>query len=103
MSNNGEWHTQTMARMATLDVNSLMYIRDDAYAAAVAGDGWNPKAGQYWDEYHYACMALKKLREAAGPSKPLDPGFTSGQIIKQHSQTHTSRFNSGRSPYGGTH
>ena len=34
---------------------------EDAYQAAKVGDTiGNPKAGQYWDEYHDACMALKE-------------------------------------------
>lgn len=52
------WHTETQKRFKTLSNESLLYIRDDALAAAKAGDGWNPKAGQYWDEYFYACMEL---------------------------------------------
>jgi hypothetical protein len=54
------WHAKTMNRFKTLATESLLYIRIDAYQAAKAGDGWNPKAGQYWDEFHYACMELKK-------------------------------------------
>jgi len=54
------WHNDTIKRFATLSKDSLEYIRDDAEAAARAGETIdNPKTGQYWDEYHYACMALK--------------------------------------------
>lgn len=54
------WHTATMEKFSKLPVESLEYIKQDAFEAAKAGDGWNPKAGQYWDEYHYACMELRK-------------------------------------------
>lgn len=53
------WHTATMAKYKNLSVEQLEFIRTDAYEAAKAGDGWNPKAGQYWDEVHYASMELK--------------------------------------------
>lgn len=56
------WHSDTIARFKTLSLESLQYIRDDALEAAKAGDGWNPKAGQYWDEYHYACMEIKRRK-----------------------------------------
>ena len=54
------WHSETIKKMKSLSIESLQYIRKDAYEAAKAGDSWNPKAGQYWDEFHYACMELKK-------------------------------------------
>lgn len=54
------WHNKTLNKMKSLSLESLLYIRKDAYQAAIAGDGWNPKACQYWDEFHYACMELKK-------------------------------------------
>jgi len=54
------WHSETMARFKLLDKDALEYIRDDARQAAIAGETIdNPKTGQYWDEYHYACMELK--------------------------------------------
>ena len=53
------WHTATMARYKKLSVAQLEFIRADAYEAAQVGDGWNEKAGQYWDEVHYASMELK--------------------------------------------
>lgn len=53
------WHSDTMARFKKLSKESLEYIRDDAKQAAIIGDSiGNVKAGQYWDEYHYACMEL---------------------------------------------
>ena len=54
------WHTATIKKFKELTSDSLLYIRQDAYDAAKAGEGWNPKAGQYWDEFHYASMELKK-------------------------------------------
>jgi len=58
------WHSETMARFAKLNKDQLEYIRDDARAAAEAGETiGNPKVGQYLDEVHYACMALRKLQE----------------------------------------
>lgn len=55
------WHTETMKKFTKLPQESLEYIREDSLAAAKAGEGIdNPKTGQYWDEYHYACMELKK-------------------------------------------
>ncbi len=57
------WHSDTMARFKKLDSASLEYIRDDAHQAAIAGEVLdNPKTGQYWDEYHYACMELNFRR-----------------------------------------
>lgn len=57
------WHTETQSKMATMTVMALEYIRDDARAAAEAGETFNnPKVGQYWDEYHYACMELHRRR-----------------------------------------
>jgi len=58
------WHTETMEKMKARSVDSLLYIRKDAFDAAVAGETINnPKTGQYWDEYHYASMELKKRGE----------------------------------------
>jgi hypothetical protein len=58
-SNN--WHSNTIARFKTLNNDSLLYIRSDAYNAAIAGEGLgNPKTGQYWDEFHYASQELRK-------------------------------------------
>tara|TARA_R110000772_G_scaffold48018_2_gene109511 strand:- start:2311 stop:2499 length:189 start_codon:yes stop_codon:yes gene_type:complete len=55
------WHTETMEKMKARSIDSLLYIRKDAFDAAVAGETINnPKTGQYWDEYHYASMELKK-------------------------------------------
>ncbi len=65
MNDSNNWHSQTIAKFAKATIDSLLYIQGDALAAAKAGDGWNPKAGQYWDEYHYACMEIKKRRDAA--------------------------------------
>ena len=55
------WHSDTIERFKTLSVESLKYIRADAFAAATAGEkiGY-PKTGQYWDEFHYAAMELKR-------------------------------------------
>lgn len=58
---NNNWHSDTIARFKTLDSNSLLYIRSDAYNAAIAGeDIGNPKTGQYWDEFHYASQELRR-------------------------------------------
>ena len=65
MKESTNWHSRTIARFAKASIDSLVYIRIDALAAAKAGGDWNPKAGQYWDEYHYACMEIKKRRDAA--------------------------------------
>ena len=56
-----DWHTKTMAKYKTLTIEQLEYIRRDAYEAAkIADANWNnEKAGQYWDEVHYASMELK--------------------------------------------
>mgnify|MGYP000052207238 CR=1 FL=1 len=55
------WHSDTIERFKTLSVESLKYIRADAYAAATAGEKiGNPKTEQYWDEFHYAAMELKR-------------------------------------------
>ena len=57
------WHSDTMARFKKLDSDSLEYIKNDAKQAAIAGETMdNPKTGQYWDEYHYACMELNLRR-----------------------------------------
>ncbi len=57
------WHSETMNRFAKLPIESLEFIQSDALEAARVGDGWNPKAGQYWDEDHYASMEIKKRKE----------------------------------------
>lgn len=54
------WHSETQERFSNFTVDQLIYTREDAYNAARVGDGWNPKAGQYWDEVHYCSMELKK-------------------------------------------
>lgn len=55
------WHSETIERFKRLTVDSLEYIKFDAHRAATIGETiGNPKANQYWDEYHYACMELKK-------------------------------------------
>ena len=57
------WHSDTIERFKQLSSDSLEYIRDDANQAAIIGDSiGNVKAGQYWDEYHYACMELNFRR-----------------------------------------
>ena len=54
------WHSETIERFKGLPIESLKYIKGDAYQAATIGDTvGNPKAGQYWDEFHYAVMELK--------------------------------------------
>ncbi len=40
-------------------VEELLYIQQDAYAAAVANPG-NPNAGYYMDEVHYAAAELRR-------------------------------------------
>ena len=59
--NDPNWHIRTMARFRTLSNEQLEYIRNDAYEAAkIAENGLNnAKAGQYWDEVHYANMELR--------------------------------------------
>lgn len=58
------WHSDTIARFKELDSESLRYIRKDARQAALAGETIdNPKTGQYWDEYLYAGMELKRRGE----------------------------------------
>jgi len=53
------WHSETIARFKTLSIDSLKYIKSDAYDAATIGETiGNPKVGQYWDEFHYAAMEL---------------------------------------------
>lgn len=57
------WHSETIARFKSLDKDALEYIREDARRAAIAGETIdNPKTGQYWDEYHYACMELNRRK-----------------------------------------
>ena len=55
------WHSDTIERFKGLPIESLEYIKRDAYQAATIGETiGNPKTGQYWDEFHYASMELKK-------------------------------------------
>lgn len=55
------WHTQYMAKVRAMSNDSLQYVQQDAYEAAVAGEEiGNPKTGQYWDEYHYCSMELAR-------------------------------------------
>jgi len=59
MDNN--WHSDTIERFKRLGSDALLYIRDDAYNAAKAGETIdNPKTGQYWDEFHYASQELRR-------------------------------------------
>lgn len=58
---NANWHTEYMEKVKKMSVESLRYVRNDAYHAAIAGEAIdNPKTGQYWDEFHYCTMELKK-------------------------------------------
>jgi hypothetical protein len=60
------WHTETIERFKGLPIESLEYIKGDAYNAATIGETiGNPKTGQYWDEFHYAAMELKRGRNNA--------------------------------------
>ena len=55
------WHSETIERFKTLGSDALLYIRQDAYHAAQAGETIdNPKVGQYWDEFHYAAQELRR-------------------------------------------
>lgn len=55
------WHSETIERFKGLPIESLEYIKRDAYQAATIGETiGNPKTGQYWDEFHYSSMELKK-------------------------------------------
>ena len=59
MTNN--WHSDTIKRFKELDNAALLFIREDAYLAAKAGETIdNPKTGQYWDEFHYASQELRR-------------------------------------------
>ena len=60
------WHSETIERFKTLGSDALLYIRQDAYHAAQAGETIdNPKVGQYWDEFHYAAQELRRRKVAA--------------------------------------
>ena len=55
------WHSEYIAKTKKMSVESLRYVAQDAAEAAKAGEGiGNPKTGQYWDEYHYCQMELKR-------------------------------------------
>ena len=57
------WHSETIDRFSKLSSESLLYIRQDAYNAAKAGETIdNPKTGQYWDEFHYASQELRRRK-----------------------------------------
>jgi len=53
------FHNDTIKKLKRVSLESLLFIRQDAYTAFKVGDGWNPKAGQYLDEYHYCNMELR--------------------------------------------
>jgi len=56
-----KWHSDTIKRFRALPKEILESIRDDALQAAIAGEAIdNPKTGQYWDEFHYASMELRR-------------------------------------------
>ena len=66
------WHSVTINRFSKLDSESLLYIREDSYKAAKAGETIdNPKTGQYWDEFHYASQELRR-REITAISDEVD-------------------------------
>jgi hypothetical protein len=57
------WHNETIERFKTLESDALLYIRQDAYDAAKAGETIdNPKVGQYWNEFHYAAQELRRRK-----------------------------------------
>ena len=57
------WHNETIERFKTLESDALLYIRQDAYDAAKAGETIdNPKVGQYLDEFHYAAQELRRRK-----------------------------------------
>lgn len=60
ISENGNWHTETMEKYTTLSIDELRFIQRDANEAARIGRGWNPKVSQYLDQVSYAGMELKK-------------------------------------------
>jgi hypothetical protein len=71
----GQWHTDTMARMRTLPDESLRFIVKDASEASRAMDTiGSPKAGQYADEAHYAQMEINRRR--GGGRRELELGAT---------------------------
>jgi len=54
-------HNDYIAKLRTYSTDSVRYVRDDAKRAAEAADEiGSPNSGYYWDEYHYACMELRK-------------------------------------------
>jgi hypothetical protein len=58
------WHTETMAKMKKMPIESLYFIYSDANEAAEVGEKMaNPKSGQYRDEAHYAAMEIKARKE----------------------------------------
>jgi hypothetical protein len=57
---NHNWHNDTIKKLKRVSLEHLLFIREDAYTAHKVGDGWNPKAGQYLDEYYYCCMELRR-------------------------------------------
>ena len=59
ISNNGNWHTQEMARIAALSEDALIYTMNDC-AEAIEANPENPKNGQYMDTIHYCGMEMKK-------------------------------------------
>ena len=60
------WHSNTIDRFSRLDSEALLYIREDSYNAAKAGETIdNPKTGQYWDEFHYASQELRRRKVTA--------------------------------------
>lgn len=64
---NSNWHSDTMKAMKSKPIESLMFIMNDATAAAKCAQdlGNEAQAGQYIDEAHYAGMELRKRQEAA--------------------------------------
>ena len=55
------WHSEKQRELRAKSSESLQYIAFDALQAALEGETiGNPKTGQYWDEYHYCCLELRK-------------------------------------------
>ena len=61
ISNNGNWHTETMASYKVKPSDQLKFIITDCQEAIDAMPD-NPKAGQYADCINYAAMELNKRK-----------------------------------------
>ena len=63
VSENGNWHSDEMARVKKLSMDALVFTAQDC-REAIAANPDNPKNGQYADTAHYCGMEIRRRQGA---------------------------------------